>query len=149
MHGEIERGGILGVDRTARSGHLDRRELLGIQERIAQHIRARSCGVILRRLAGEILSFLTCRGIIDDEPIDRDIKLHARLGQLWLKMDGAGEVFQRDHVVVSERRKNAIAVDQQADVRRLRIDAIDGDTCLATPLRMNNAARQEQCEKGQ
>jgi hypothetical protein len=47
------------------------------------------------------------------------------LTQLWLKLDGAREVFQRDHVVVSERRKNTIAVNEQADVRRLGIDTVD------------------------
>jgi hypothetical protein len=36
-------------------------------------------------------------------------------------------------MVVTERRKSTIAVDEQADVRLLGIDAVDIGACLATP----------------
>jgi hypothetical protein len=40
--GEIEHGAILGVDRTARSSHLARWELLGIQQRMFARVAATS-----------------------------------------------------------------------------------------------------------
>ncbi len=48
-------------------------------------------------------------------------------------MDGAREGLQRDHVVVSERRKNTISIDKQTGVRRLgrsRLAKSDGGRAL-------------------
>jgi hypothetical protein len=88
-----------------------------IEQRRAQHVVPRaSLGIVVHRL-GEFRSGLRpgCR-VIDDEFVDWNLQVEARLGDFWLVRDPARETVRQNHVIVAQARQGSGAIHEQAQL---------------------------------
>ena len=84
------------------AAHADDGERMRSGVELAQHVLARSCDGVVRRLAVE-LRFGALLGLVHHQPVEPDIEIRPALD----RRDVAGDIVAHDDVIVAELRERA------------------------------------------
>src|SRR5690606_4193860 len=103
---------LAAFDRRPRAADPQERMVLGVEHGLAQHVPARARDVVVGRRAVELVAFLRSElRVVDDELLDRNLHLEARLLELGMHEDLACQATDRDDVVMTEAlRDRALAL---------------------------------------